>query len=173
MTHRSLPVTIIGIDPGYDRVGWCVGAALGSELKLIDVGCIETTKKLALTQRYQEIDQQLQEIVEKYTPTEAALESLFFAKNVTTAMHVSEARGVILSVFFRSQLSCYEYTPLQIKQSVTGYGRADKSAVERMVEMQLGSQLKQLNKPKLLDDALDAMAIVLTHAASRKLQTGI
>jgi crossover junction endodeoxyribonuclease RuvC len=135
--------------------------------------CIQTSKDWSLTERYTEIDKQLSAIITKHTPSEAALESLFFFKNITTAMHVSEARGVILSSLLRHQVTCFEYTPLQVKQSVTGYGRADKSAVERMVEMQLGSQMKELKKPKLLDDTLDAIAVALTHGASRKLQTAI
>src|SRR5690349_4624387 len=124
------PTTLLGIDPGYDRVGWCVlNSSGGADFQVIQFGSIETNKKQSLTERYQYIDQELQKIVDEYHPTEAALESLFFFKNETTALHVSEARGVMISTFFRNGVAIFEYTPLQVKQSVTGYGRAEKSAV--------------------------------------------
>ncbi len=160
-------MTLLGIDPGYDRVGWAIGQVNGAKIAVLGFGCIETDKNQTLIQRYQQIDTQLQEILEQFQPVEAAIESLFFFKNQTTAMHVSEARGVIISCLFRHQVGFAEYTPLQIKQAVTGFGRADKKAVEKMVRLQLG--LTQTNE-KILDDTMDALAILITHASSRKLK---
>ncbi len=160
-------VTLMGIDPGYDRIGWAVGAIDQGKLQLYQFGCIETTKKASLIARYQEIDQQLTQILIQYQPREAGVESLFFYNNQTTAMHVSEARGVIISCLFRHAVAFAEYTPLQIKQAVTGDGRADKAAVEKMVKLQLVAQTQV--PAKTLDDTMDAMAILLTHAASRKI----
>jgi crossover junction endodeoxyribonuclease RuvC len=161
----SAPITLLGIDPGYDRVGWCIGTARGIDIQIVEYGCIQTTAKDDLVSRYQQIDQELAEIIQKYQPQEAAIESLFFSKNQKTAMHVSEARGVILSVIFRHNVGFAEYTPLQIKQAVTGFGKAEKSAVERMLRMQY-----KLGQQKILDDAMDAIGVMVTHAVSRKLK---
>jgi crossover junction endodeoxyribonuclease RuvC len=162
---QKSPVVILGIDPGYDRVGWCVAEVNGGQLKLLEYGSVETSKSAQLIARYQQIDTEITALLQKYHPQEAALESLFFFANKTTAMHVSEARGVIISALFRHQVECFEYTPLQVKQAVTGYGRADKSAVERMVRMQVG-----LSNAKVLDDTIDAVGVAITHAASRQLK---
>jgi crossover junction endodeoxyribonuclease RuvC len=168
MTTSTAPI-ILGIDPGYDRVGWCVGSVgQNFQLQVIKFGCIQTSPKQTLLERYQQIDTELTEVVRELHPTEAAVESLFFTKNQKTAMHVSEARGVIISCLFRHQVQFFEYTPLQIKQAVTGYGKADKAAVEKMVRLQLGSQISQ-QAGKIIDDTLDAMGIALTHMANRKL----
>lgn len=161
----STPVRIIAIDPGYDRVGWAVGSC-GSSLKVEAFGLIQTSSKDPLIKRYQDIDTQLSEIMKQWQPHEGAVESLFFTKNQTTAMHVAEARGVIISCFFRHHVAFAEYTPLQIKQAVTGFGRADKKAVEKMVRLQLGTALAQ-NSEKIIDDTLDALGLLITHAACR------
>lgn len=160
-------VRIIGIDPGYDRVGWAIGDAQGSKVTTVDFGCITTTKGLPLFERYQEIIAALETLLAKYQPHEAAIETLFFSKNKTTAMDVSEARGVILSCFFRRAIACAEYRPVSIKQAVTGFGQADKKAVEKMVVLQLGLQAQVAARSKVLDDTMDALAIMLTHAVSR------
>lgn len=156
---------VIGIDPGFDRVGWAVGQAEAGTLSILDFNCIQTKKTEPLVRRYHQIDQELHMVLEQYQPTEAAIESLFFAKNQTTAMHVAEARGVIISCLFRHQVPYSEYTPLQIKQAVTGYGRADKVAVEKMVRLQLRLPELPGKSAKILDDTLDALAIVVTHAS--------
>jgi crossover junction endodeoxyribonuclease RuvC len=170
LNAKSPTITIMGIDPGYDRVGWAVGQAHGSQIKVLGYGCVETDKTKSLIERYHQIDTQLVEILTTHRPTEAAVESLFFFKNQTTAMHVSEARGVIISCLFRQNVTFAEYTPLQIKQAVTGFGRADKKAVEKMVRLQLGLNEVSSKSEQLLDDTLDALAILITHAASRKLR---
>lgn len=131
-------------------------------------GCIETSKDEARVERYRQLDTTLTEILTKFHPTEAGVESLFFSKNQTTAIPVAEARGVILSALLRHQVEVFEYNPVTIKQAVTGSGRADKAAVEKMVRLQL--QLPPVQGRKRdLDDALDALAVLVTHAASRSL----
>lgn len=152
---------ILGIDPGYDRIGWAVGNKQPSGIKVIEFGCIKTSKNKPLFDRYHEIDDQLTKILEKLKPSQLAIESLFFFKNHKTALKVSEARGVIISCAMRKKLAIHEYTPLQIKQAVTGYGQADKRAVEKMVRMQL-----ELPNKKIIDDTVDALAIFLTHAVT-------
>lgn len=156
-------MTLLGIDPGYDRLGWAVGTLTGAKLGQIQFGTIQTNPKATLFERYGVIDQELTKILKEFQPCEAALESLFFNKNVTTAIHVSEARGVVMSCLFRHKVNFFEYTPSQIKVAVTGNGRADKTAVERMLRLQLG-----LKNEKVLDDAMDAVGALLTHAVSRK-----
>lgn len=151
----------IGIDPGFDRVGWAVGT-VGSSVKVLAYGCIQTSEELSQTQRYLSIITQLKSIIEEHNPTEAALETLYFARNVSTALPVSEARGIILSQLIPT-CSIAEYAPGTIKLAVTGHGRATKSAVEKMVRL----QLKLHSKPEL-DDTMDALAVLLTHSVLRK-----
>jgi crossover junction endodeoxyribonuclease RuvC len=160
---------LLGIDPGYDRVGWAVGFTQGQRVTLVEYGCIQTTKSRTLFERYTEIDTALIEILTRLQPTELAIESLFFSKNKTTALTVSEARGVIISRCLQQHLAITEYAPVQIKQSVTGSGRADKTAVSKMVRLQ--SNLPPTEK--LLDDTTDAIAILLTHAHSRTMSRAI
>jgi len=171
----SQVVTILGIDPGYGRMGWCVGQ-VGSEnavgktssgandLKFLGYDCIETAASLSIMERYQQIQLTLQEIIQKYHPQEAALESLFFHSNQKTVMRVSEARGLIIGALLNHHIACFEYTPLQIKQAVTGFGQAEKSAVERMLRLQFN-----FGHDKILDDTMDAIGVTMTHATSRKL----
>jgi crossover junction endodeoxyribonuclease RuvC len=157
---------ILGIDPGYDRVGWAVGNSKGgSEIEVIAYGAVQTNSKDSLIDRYRQIDAELSELLHRYQICEAGIESLFFTNNQKTALHVSEARGVILSALFRHNIKCAEYTPLQIKQAITGYGRAEKSAVDRMLRMQY-----KLGQTKILDDTMDAIAIMITHGVSRAVQ---
>jgi crossover junction endodeoxyribonuclease RuvC len=163
---KTQPI-ILGIDPGYDRVGWCVAqpTTANARMHILKFGLIETNKKDTLFARYQHIDMELQDIINKYCPTEGSIESLFFTKNQKTALHVSEVRGVILSSFFRNAIAFFEYTPLQIKQAVTGFGRAEKTAVERMLRLQFS-----LGGDKIVDDAIDAIGITLTHVVSRNMR---
>ncbi len=159
----SNTVTLIGIDPGYDRLGWAVGKVVQGKLIVVEYGCIVTNKKAPHSQRYVQIIQDFQAILQKHQPDEAALETLFFSKNQTTALAVSEARGVIISCLLLHHCTYAEYNPNQIKLSVTGYGKADKQAVEKMVRLQLGIQSTE----KILDDTMDALGILLTHSVSR------
>lgn len=155
---------IIGIDPGYDRVGLAVGQKVGKTWHILHQSCIQTNAKAELFERYRQISQELAALLGKYRVSEASIESLFWFKNQTTALPVSEARGVIIAELLRHQVQISEYTPLQIKQSLTGYGRADKKAVEKMVRAELTLE------EKIIDDTIDALAAMICHQASRKLQ---
>lgn len=156
LTHSPL----LGIDPGYDRVGWCMLDP--SRSVVYSSGCIETDKRVSIYERYQQIDRELDQVIKKFRPTECGLENLFFQNNAKTAMKVSEARGVILSCLFRNHVEIFEYTPMQIKAAVTGNGLAAKSEIQRMVKV-----LTKCEKLPKLDDEVDAIATALCHAASR------
>jgi crossover junction endodeoxyribonuclease RuvC len=165
MIKPSLPKVCLGIDPGYDRVGWAVGEIKGSQLQPIAYGLIQTDKHQTHFVRYQQVEAELSAILNQYQPVEAAIETLFFSNNQTTAMKVSEIRGIIISTLLRSKVECFEYNPSQIKLTVTGFGKADKKAVEKMIRLQL-----KLPAEKVIDDTLDALAILLTHSTQlRKL----
>lgn len=151
--------TVISFDPGYDRLGWAIANIQKHTIKIGEYGCITTTKSKSLFERYAEIIIALDVLLKKNQPTEAAIESLFFFSNQKTAMKVAEARGVVISRLVRSGIAIFEYTPLQIKEAVTGYGRADKKAVEKMVR----SQLHIDPQKKILDDTFDALALQITH----------
>ena len=159
---------IIGIDPGYDRLGWAVCQSGPNGWQILDQGCIITNRQGQIEERYQQILTDLAAIIERYQPEEAAIETLFWFKNQTTAMQVSEARGLIMATLLRAGLKISQYTPLQIKQAVTGYGRADKKAVEKMVRLELA--IDQNRAKDILDDTFDALALLLCHQASRKLK---
>ena len=156
--------TILGIDPGYDRLGWAVGTPQGDNWQKVAYGCIETDSRNTLIERYQALSNELEAIIKTHQATVVAIESLFFFKNQKTALKVSEARGVIIKTCLDQGLEIAEFTPLQIKQAVTGYGRADKKSVEKMVRMQLS-----LGQRKIIDDAIDALGIMLTYKAQHKL----
>jgi len=154
---------ILGIDPGTATVGWAVIDLTAGKLSIVDFGHISTSPQTPMTERLLEISKDLEEIITKYEPEEAGVEELFFAKNVKTAMTVSQARGVILLTLERFCVNIYEYKPNEIKLSLTGYGRAEKAQMQEMVKAIL--KLKSIPKP---DDAADACAIAICHANSRK-----
>ncbi|MCL2110593.1 crossover junction endodeoxyribonuclease RuvC [Microgenomates group bacterium] len=159
-----MPKTIIiAIDPGFDRCGYAIGSLEGNKKTILDFGIISTDRKLPLYLRFQQLSTQLDVLIDQFKPQEAAMENLFLQKNHKTALAVSESRGVIMSCFFRADLTLAQYTPLQIKQAITGFGRADKKAMEKMVRLELSLPLEQ----KVIDDAIDALACFLTHCASR------
>ena len=153
-SHR----VILGIDPGYGRLGWAVVVVANSGWKTIKFGCIQTSKSTPLLDRYSQLEQALEKIIQANQPTEAAVETLFFSNNVKTAMQVAETRGIILACLLRHHIKITQYNPMQIKETVTGNGRADKKAVEKMVRLEF-----KLKPEKILDDAIDALAAVLTH----------
>ena len=160
ITNKLQPPTnplVLAIDPGYDRVGWAVGVKNKRKPQLVDLGLIQTSKTDNIFLRYQQIAKELRAITEKFQPKEVAIEKLYFAKNVKTAIKVAEARGVIINLLLKAGLPIFEYDPTQIKQTVTGNGHADKKAVAKMLKLQLGAD-ENLN-----DDALDAAACYLTH----------
>lgn len=151
---------VLAIDPGFDRVGWAVAAADSvHQISIKDFGCITTDRQHKLARRYQTISQEVESIIQQYQPVELAIEQIFFAKSTTTALKVSEARGVILATAIRYGLKIWEYSPPQIKLAVTGNGKADKAAMAKMLRLQLN-----LTGP-LQDDAADALGLIITHAS--------
>ncbi len=151
--------TILGIDPGYGRLGWAIGKKSGAGWDKLELGCIETSSNLDIYERYQQLEDKLQKVIDKYQPDEAAIETLFFSNNQKTAMQVAESRGIVIAALIRNKLAVTQYNPMEIKETVTGNGRADKKAVEKMIRMEF-----KLRDKKVLDDAIDALAVVLTHS---------
>jgi crossover junction endodeoxyribonuclease RuvC len=150
---------ILGIDPGTGILGFGVIDVSRGKSKLVDAGVIRTPVKEDDAIRLQVIYEELTDIIAQTKPTEMSVEKLFFAQNVTTAMTVSQARGVVLLAGQQAGLTIYEYTPLQIKQALTGYGRAEKKQIQEMVRVVL--ELKVIPKP---DDCADALAAAITHS---------
>lgn len=149
---------IIGIDPGTGILGFGVIDVVDGKMKLIDAGVVTTPAHTSLVIRLEDIYDSLTEIIESTKPDCMSIEKLFFSRNVTTAISVSHARGVAMLAGQKNGLPVFEYTPLQIKQTVTGYGKADKKQVQEMVRIQLG--LSEAPKP---DDCADALAAAITH----------
>ncbi len=147
---------IIGIDPGTGILGFGVIDVKAGKAKLVTAGVIRTPAHTPLPERLAEIYEGLSDIIAETKPTVMAIEKLFFARNVTTAMSVSHARGVAMLTGQQARLKIEEYTPLQIKQSLTGYGKADKKQVQEMVRIHLG--LTEVPKP---DDCADALAAAI------------
>jgi len=152
-------VRIIGIDPGTATTGFGVIDYNGGQLKLVDAGVITTPAGQPMPDRLVTLRRELTQIVAETKPDSAVVEQLFFATNVTTAISVGQARGVILMVLAEAGLPIAEYTPMQIKQAVTSYGGAKKPQMQEMVRVLLG--LATIPKP---DDAADALAAAITHA---------
>lgn len=150
---------ILGIDPGYATIGYGIIDKNGSKLTPVDYGVIETPSDEAIAARLAMIDTALNAIIAKYEPEEVAVEELFFNTNTTTAIKVAEARGVILLCAVKRCGRIFEYTPLSVKQALTGNGRADKRQIQYMVKALLN--LKTEPKP---DDAADALAVAICHA---------
>jgi crossover junction endodeoxyribonuclease RuvC len=156
---------ILGIDPGTGILGFgIVDIDPKGKASLVDAGVIRTTVKSPDSDRLNTIYDELHEIITEFKPEIMSVEKLFFAQNVTTAMSVAQARGVVLLCGKQHKLELFEYTPLQIKQSLTGYGRADKKQIQEMVRVILG--LKEVPKP---DDCADALAAALTHSMQRRI----
>lgn len=154
-------MVILGIDPGLATLGWGVITDRQSKQKLVDFGCIITPPDMPFPKRLLTIHTEFSQLLSQYAPDEIAFEELFFARNVTTALTVGAARGVCVALAAEYTEQVYEYTPMQVKQALTGYGRADKRQIQEMVKLLLNMQ--SIPKP---DDAADAIAIALTHAAS-------
>ncbi|MBT9139864.1 MAG: Crossover junction endodeoxyribonuclease RuvC [Dehalococcoidia bacterium] len=150
---------IIGVDPGIATTGYGFVESDGNRSIMLAFGCVITAPDLATPARLELVYRGLTEVVEKFRPDVMVVEKLFFAKNCKSVMQVGEARGVALLVGQLAMLSVFEYTPLQIKQAVVGYGRAEKSQVQQMVKVLLG--LPTIPRP---DDAADALAVALCHA---------
>jgi crossover junction endodeoxyribonuclease RuvC len=151
---------IIGIDPGTGILGFgIIDIDARGKASLVDAGVIRTPVKEVDSIRLETIYNELHEIITEFKPDTMAVEKLFFAQNVTTAITVAQARGVVLLCGVQHKLELYEYTPLQIKQALTGYGRADKKQIQEMVRVVLG--LQDVPKP---DDCADALATAICHS---------
>jgi len=157
---------IIGIDPGTGILGFGVIEVIGSKIRMVDAGVIRTPPHTPHDERLEEIFDGLTEIIAATKPDVLSIEKLFFSRNITTAMTVAEARGVAILVGRKAGLPIAEYTPPQIKQTLTGYGKADKKQVQEMVRIQLG--LKEVPKP---DDCADALAAAITHSFMSRLES--
>ena len=149
---------VLGIDPGYALMGWGVVEAEGSRMKLINYGCIETKAGVPMQNRLRTLQLGVRDLLNIYKPDDVAFEELFFARNVTTALMVGAARGAAIIAAAEYTSNLYEYTPMQIKQAITGYGKADKKQIQQMVKLLL--KLDDIPKP---DDAADAIACAITH----------
>jgi crossover junction endodeoxyribonuclease RuvC len=158
---------ILGIDPGFGRIGYAVLSIEGMDLHLVVCDAIITSATLTYPQRLQQIYGQLGALIAEYQPAEAAIESLFFGKNVTTAIKVAQARGVTILALAQQGISIAEYTPSEVKLAVTGYGAARKEQVGFMVR-----QLLHLPAVPTPDDAADAAAIAICHAHALRIYTG-
>lgn len=154
---------ILGIDPGLATMGWGVIETDGNRHKLLQYGTLGTPAGEALPVRLRSIFSGVQQLTSTFKPDDIVLEELFFARNVTTALSVGAARGVAMVAASMHTENLYEYTPMQIKQAVVGYGKAEKRQVQLMVKMLLNMQ--ELPRP---DDAADALAVAITHAHSAK-----
>lgn len=154
---------IIGIDPGTATTGYGIIKIEDKEHKCLDYGVISTSPKWSVGDRLYKIGVDLSDVLEKYNPDVLAIESLFFFKNVKTAIPVSQARGVILMMAAKKEIKTYEYTPLQAKMATVGYGRAEKKQIQDMVKILL--KLDEVPKP---NDAADALAVAICHISSQK-----
>jgi crossover junction endodeoxyribonuclease RuvC len=154
---------ILGIDPGTGILGFGIIEITKLQPKLIDGGVIRTPVKEDDAVRLLTIYDELTEIIKQNKPDVMSVEKLFFARNVTTAMTVAQARGVVLLCAMQAKIPIFEYTPMQIKQAITGYGKADKKQMQEMVRVIL--QLKEIPKP---DDAADALAAAITHSMTMR-----
>ena len=153
---------VLGIDPGTAIVGYSIIDYSKKKFDVLDYGCIFTEKDEDMPIRLEKIYNSLDEIINRYKPTDMAIEDLFFFKNQKTVIKVGQARGVITLAGQKNKLNLFSYTPLQVKMGIAGYGRADKKQIQQMVKMIL--RLDAVPKP---DDAADALAIAITHINSK------
>ena len=157
---------ILGIDPGFALTGYGVIDYTGNRLKMLEYGVISTKAGEKFSSRLLQIDAGIKALADKYHPDACAIEELFFNNNVTTAISAAQGRGVALTAAAGKGIPVYEYTPLQVKQNVVGYGRAEKKQVQTMVKMLL--KLDTLPKP---DDAADALAVALCHSQTNSIMS--
>lgn len=155
---------VIGIDPGLAITGWGVAEGAGDHLQMIAGGVITTAAGTPLAQRLQTIYRELTVLIDQWQPESAAIEELFFGRNVTTALTVGHGRGAAMLALANADLPITEYKPLEIKQAVTGYGGADKQQIQQMVKLLLN--LDDIPRP---DDAADALAVAICHLHSARL----
>ena len=149
---------ILGIDPGTATTGYGIIRVVGNRFKPVTYGTVTTPAGLAMEKRLLMLHEQLGQIIDQYQPDQVAVEELFFNQNITTGITVGQARGVILLTCAEREVPIFEYTPLEVKQALVGYGRADKKQIQQMVKTFLG--LTEIPKP---DDAADGLAIAICH----------
>ena len=166
-TERRAEMRILGIDPGLAIVGWAVLESERGRLRPIAFGAITTPAHTSVESRLLIIKKDLEDIIDRYAPEEMAIEELFFNTNITTAITVAEARGVIICTAHAKGVKISEYTPLQVKQAVVGYGKAEKHQVIAMV-----TTILKLPKPPKPDDTADAVAIAICHSQCRSSAMG-
>lgn len=154
---------IAGIDPGTATTGWGIIRKKKNKLKCLGFGTIKTNPTLSDGNRLKKINNELNKIIKKHKPKIIAIENIYFFKNLKTAMPVSQAKGVILLTAAKKKIPVQEFTPLQIKMVITGYGKADKKQIQKMVKILL--DLKEIPKP---DDAADGLAVALCYANTLK-----
>lgn len=154
-------ITVLGIDPGLANTGWGIIETDGIRFRYVDHGTISTTNEFTSNIRLKSIYDKLTDVIDKYKPTQAGIETLYFAKNVSSALPVAQARGVQLLTLGVKGINTGEYTPIQIKQAVVGNGRAGKKQVQEMVKLLL--KLDKIPKP---DHAADALAAAICHVNS-------
>ncbi|OGZ27339.1 MAG: crossover junction endodeoxyribonuclease RuvC [Candidatus Nealsonbacteria bacterium RIFOXYB1_FULL_40_15] len=157
-------MVILGIDPGTATVGYGLIKKTGRDVAAIDYGCIETSSTLSPGERLKIIHESISKIIEKHSPKLMAVENVYFFKNLKTAMPVSQAKGVILFTAANASIPVFEFTPLQMKMAITGYGKAEKKQVQKMIKIMLGLEEKPLKKDRRKDDATDALGIALCCA---------
>jgi len=166
MFHVPCFMKFLGIDPGTATTGWAVLEENKGQVTAVAFGHISTSPQNTVADRLKEVADDLRGIIRKYRPQESAVEDIFFFKNVKTAVKVSQSRGAILLTLEQENVKIFSYTPLQVKQALTGYGRAEKKQIQLMVKNIL--KLKAIPKP---DDTADAIAIALCHINSRKMKS--
>ena len=155
---------ILGIDPGYDRLGLAIiERQIRVKDRVIFSECFETSNKDVIYARLHQVGQEVERVLEKYNPTEVALETLFITKNQKTAMRVAEARGILIYEATKRNIPVFEYSPMQIKLAITGDGASDKTRINKMIGL-----LIKMEEKKSLDDEIDAIAVALTHLAYRR-----
>lgn len=164
--RANITIKVLGIDPGTATTGWAIVEERNGNCQTVAYGHISTDKNTPEEERLVEISKDLGEIIEKYRPEEAAIEQIFFFKNQKTVIQVAQARGAILLTLSQNCVRISSYTPLQVKQALTGYGRAEKKQIQEMTKSIL--KLKCIPKP---DDTADAIAIAICHINSRKINS--
>lgn len=153
---------VMGIDPGTATTGFGVVKKIKSKLKAVDYGCIITDPALSPGERLKKINNELNKLIRKYKPKVLAVENLYFFKNLKTAMPVSQAKGVVLLTAAKKKIPVYEFTPLQVKMAITGYGKAEKKQVQEMIKILLDfKKTPKFANKKLGDDAADALGVAV------------
>lgn len=165
MLPQPQKVRILGIDPGFDRLGVCIIDKEGTSESLIFSTCITTSKKETFEKRLVALGKELEALILYYKPHELSIETIFITKNQKTVIHVAEVRGICIYLSHLHNITIHEYSPPQVKVAITGYGKATKEDIAAMVPKILKTPIDT----KTLDDELDAIAIALTHSAHRKM----